>query len=296
MAHFYKFAIVRMAPKNARDERINVGLVVVTEAGLDVYASKRLDRVRALSQAVDPIEVRDLVVGLRSFDERLRDAGVASETERLKMLSQVGPLSLSNTGTFVANDADAYDRRVATILREMVEPEPAPSQAREKRSKLLTQMKKTFRGARVLAQSGEDLGSHRIVPKVRLDEGMIADLVLKNGAYHVVETVDAASQNETARKALGDIGISALVLERARQMYGPSATTRLVYSASATLERVARPSLEIVEAQGATLVNWASADDRNIFVHYMTSLAEPAPRKSRKRRGVTVEPGQTRFI
>ena len=47
MAHYYKFAIVRLAPDDARDERVNIGLVVLADHGLDVRISKRLEKVRA---------------------------------------------------------------------------------------------------------------------------------------------------------------------------------------------------------------------------------------------------------
>jgi len=44
---------------------------------------------------------------------------------------------------------------------------------------------------------------------------------------------------------------------------------------SSSLEKIARPSLDAAARQGAQLINWASADERNKFVHSLTSLATP---------------------
>ena len=138
-----------------------------------------------------------------------------------------------------------------------------------------------------MAKKDEDLSSHRILTAFELDDGLVADLVLKNGSMHVVETVDAASEDETAKRAISEVAVSALVLERARMRFGKDNTkAKLVYSASANLERVARPSLEAVENQGAQLVNWESADDRTKFIHSMAMLATPIPSKRNKVRGI----------
>ncbi|MCA3514716.1 MAG: DUF3037 domain-containing protein [Methylobacterium sp.] len=279
MAHCYKFAIVRLAPDDARDERLNIGAVILAEHGLDVRISRRLEKVRALSAAVDTSVLRELIENLKHLDERFRAAGIEVDA-RLKMISRIGPLSLSSAGTFVAEDINAYEDRVASLLKAMVDPEPAPFRAREKRSKLFTQVKALFRQERVLANKGEALDSHRIVPSYQLAEGLVADLVLRNGAMHVVETIDASGEEDSLNRAIGSIGVAALVLERARMEFGDKQTkARLVYNASASLEKIALPSLKAAEHQGAILTNWASADERARFVYALASLATPIERK-----------------
>jgi hypothetical protein len=178
---------------------------------------------------------------------------------------------------------------MSSILKAMVDVEPAPRVVREKRSRLLTQVKRVFKQERVMAKKDEDLSSHRIVTAFELDDGLVADLILRNGSLHVVETVDATNEDETAKKAISEVAVSAIVLERARMRFGKENTkARLVYSASATLERAAKPSLEAVEHQGAQLVNWESNEDRTRFIQSMSMLATPIPSKrSRKIARVT---------
>jgi hypothetical protein len=244
MAPCYKFAIIRLAPDDVRDERLNIGAIILKEDDVDIRLSRRLDKVRSISGAIEPAAIRELMANLKSLDGRLRGSGVEKE-KRLEMLSRVGPISLSKFGTFLAAEPSEYEERVVSILKAMVDAEPARRTVREKRSKLLTQVKTTFRKERVLAKRDETIDSHRIVPCFELDEGLVADLVLKNGAYHVIETVDASGFEDSLRKAITDIGVAALVLERARMKFGDAETkARLVYSASSALENVAKPSLD----------------------------------------------------
>jgi hypothetical protein len=129
----------------------------------------------------------------------------------------------------------------------------------------------------------------------QLEEGLVADMVLQNGAMHVIETIDATGEDGSIRRAIGEIGIAALVLERARMKFGEANTkARLVYNASSALEAIALPSLEAAAHQGAELINWASGNDRVRFVHSLASLATPIERK-RRVKSVTNGPQQRMF-
>lgn len=284
MALSYKFAIIRLAPEDGRDERLNIGAIVFNDKGLDIHWARRLDKVRAISAGVDTNSIRDLVEGIRRLDAKKLDSGTEDAQQRLDAVRRLGPISLSELGSFVANDSDAYQARVAALLKHLVDAEPAPRRVREKRSRLLTQLKKEFRRERILAQKDETIDSHRIVAGLELDEGLVADLALKNGAMHIIETVDASSEDEAARTAIAGVGVAALVLERARMRFGESQTkARLVYSASAMLEKVTAPALEAAHNQGAELINWHSQGDRGKFLAEINTLAEPRPRKRRSR-------------
>lgn len=292
MAHTYKFAVARLTSNDARDERLNVGIVILAGDNVDIRASKRLDKVHAMSAALDGDQVRELLENIRALDGKLRDTGSATAETRLSMLFRGGPIALSESGSFELTDEAEYEGRVAALMRTLVDPEPGRPKIHEKRSKLLTEVKIAFRRERVLAQPGENIDSHRLVPRFEIDEGLTADLVLRNGAMHVIETVDASGDREPARRAIADIGVAALVFERARMKFGEKDTkARLVYNASATLERVAQPSLKAAEHQGASLINWASLDDRGKFVDSLMGLAIPVPKK-RKGRAVLADFGR----
>jgi hypothetical protein len=284
MAPSYNFAIIRFAPDDVRGERLNIGAIILENDRIDVRTTRRLERVKALSEALDFESLAELIDNIVDLDAQNRADGIVDYQERLSKLARIGPLSVSHAGTFVAESQSAYEARIASILKMLVEPEQAPKRLRKKKSPLFSQIKRMFQNERVLARPAEGLESHRIVPYYELDDGLVADLVLRNGAYHIIETVDASGDEHSRRKAVVDVALSALVLERARMKFGEQSTrARLVYTASAALEHIAQPSLEAAEHQGAELINWASADDRNRFVHSLASLATPIQKKHKVR-------------
>lgn len=174
MAHSYKFALIRLSSGDNRDERLNVGLAVFLENGLDIRVASKLDKVRALSAALDPNEVKTLIQGMSDLDQRMLDAGVRETTRRREILGKGSPASFSSFGEFFAADQSAYEDRISSIIRDLVEPEPAPKIFRAKRSRLLTQVKQKLKTDRVLAIKGEGLSSHRVVPNLELGSGLIA--------------------------------------------------------------------------------------------------------------------------
>lgn len=279
MAASYNFAILRFEAAS-RGERLNIGVAVFRNEQLDVRLTSRLDRVRIINAGIELSSLRELAEGLEIVDRSLRVSGYTDAGIRKDKISRHSFIKFSELGQFAAHNTDSYEARIKSILKAMVEPEPAPAKLRKKRSKLMTQMKTIFRREGVLAKKGEDLESHRVVTSLELDEGLVADFVLKNGEMHIVETVDASSDTETVKKAIGDIGVSALVLERARMKYDSiGAKTRLVYAASAHIERMAAASLLAAEHQGAELYNWSSDGDRTNLINIFVSLAEPLTTK-----------------
>jgi Protein of unknown function (DUF3037) len=284
MARSYRFAVVRFAPDDTRGESLNIGVVVFNGDHLDLRLTKRLDRVKSISSAVRTDTLLSLLKNIEALDSQAIRRGTTDVESRLKSLGRIGPLAILSSGQFFADTSTAYENRIAAVMEMLVEPEPAPKQRREKKSRLFSQVKKSFRAQNVLALRDEGLESHRIVATYELDDGLIADMVLRNGSYHVIETVDASGNEHAFRRTVSEIAVSALVLERARMRFGEEATkARLVYSASAALERIARPSLDAAEHQGAELINWESDEARNRFVRQLVSMSTPAERPKKVR-------------
>jgi len=283
MARSYKYAVIRFAPNDIRGERLNIGALIVNDLGVDVRVTRRLERVKAISAAIDYDYLKSLLSNLETLDKQATESGILEHEARLESLARVGPLEMSQIGTFTAENQSFYEQRIAAIMQMLVEPEPAVTRPKVKKTKLFARLKKSFGDERVLARENEGLDSHRIVMAYELVDGLVADMVLRNGAYHVIETVDASGDEHSFRKTVSDIAVSALVLERARMHFGENSTKgRLVYTASTVLERVARPSLEAAQNQGAELINWESSSDRKNFVHLLSSMATPVEKKTKR--------------
>jgi Protein of unknown function (DUF3037) len=284
MTHSYNFSIIRLESDELRGERINIGALILKEVGIDLRLTRRMERVRAISAAVDLDSLNGLLGNLKGLDDLNRQSGITDPIERLNKISRVGPLSLSKPGTFVADTVDLYEQRVASLVKLLVEPEPSTGRLNPKKTRLFSAIKDEFKRQRILARRSEGLESHRVVAGVELADGLVADMILRNGAYHVIETVDASGDVHSFRKVVSDIGVAALVLERARMQFASSAmTSRLVFTASGVLERVARPSLDAAEHQGAELINWSSTEDRVKFMRSISALATPIEPKGKIR-------------
>ena len=288
MARFFDYAVIRLAPSNARDERLNIGAVIFKPDSLDVRLCRRLEKIRAISASLNADTLKEVVESLGKLDDYTRERASCAVAARHEALSRVGPLALSALGQVAAINDDQYEARVEALLRDLVDPEPAPKLVREKRSRLLTQVKKALARERVMARKDEGLDAHRVVPKYEVGEGLVADLVLQNGQYHVLETVDVSREEESLRRAIGEIGASALTLESSRLRFGTDNTNgRLVYSASSMIERQAKGALDAVQHQGYELINWASQDARAKLISTIMQLATPLPSRRTSRRVAT---------
>ncbi len=276
MTRSYNYTIAQLAANPARGERLNLAIVVFDEDAVSVYSARNLEKVRAISAAINRESIEQALGNINVLNEILLDEGLSSIKERLHSLDSMSSLNFSGLGSFFAQDARAYDSAIERLLKQLVEPEPAPNlRPPQRRTKLLTSIKAAFRSEKVLAKKGEGLDSHRVVPNQELAEGLSADLVLKNGNMHVVQTVDA-SQAERSKRAIQEIGISALVFEQARISFGDElAKPRLVYSANAAMENAIKAALYAAEHQGADLINWESRDARTRFIVDLSSLAQP---------------------
>jgi hypothetical protein len=276
----YDFAVLSVTDRH-RDEKLNAGLIVFGNDFADVRIPKRLDKLRALSAAIDLDAMREDLLSLGQLDLDAR-SGVGREAkDRIRFIEMVTHFTISQPGTFEAHNSEAYEACLSRLQKLLIEPEVAVPKFVSKRTRLTTSFKSVLRGERILARKGEGLSAHRVVPNVQIAEGLAADFVLQNGAMHVFETVDASADDASLRKVVADIAVSALVIEQARMTFGETNTmARLVYEASVAVERQAQPSLMAAQHQGADLVNWASADDRRALISRLTTLAEPIPTKA----------------
>lgn len=295
MARCYKFSLLALHAPSPRDERLNVGIAIFVDGSLDVRLLRSLRKLGALSLAYRDDVLRAAATNLEELDRRFSEPGDSAEN-RLSQLEAISPFSFSPIAQFTAPNSAAYEEEIATILRIFVEPEPVfRVAARGKATPLTSALRKTFRDDRILAVKGEDLSAHRVVSNVELAAGLVADFVLKNGAMHIFETVDASSEHSSAISVAKNVGLAALTIEQAKISYSDSVTVaRLIYQSNAQAEALIMPALHAAEHQGVELVNWASSDDQRKLRMTVASLAVPLPRRGRQNSGINAST-QPRF-
>ncbi|WP_374387501.1 hypothetical protein [Sandaracinobacter sp.] len=287
-----------MRSDTLRNERLNVGLAVFGLDELIIHIGRRLDKVRAVSAAVDIDRLRSSVESLPEIDSYAREEGHETASARADRICQLTPFAFTAFGSFEAINQSEYEYRISQIMQSLVEPEASRGQRNKgKSSKVLTDLKKTLRMKGVLALKDEGLESHRVVPNMKLAEGLLADLVLKNGAMHIIETVDAINPETSLRKVVTDIAMSNFLFEQAKILFdGAETKPKLVYQAASHLESLASDALSLAERNGAELVNWHSMSDRIKLVSYISALATPVERAAKVADDVYVQTSkQARF-
>ncbi|NVD44909.1 hypothetical protein [Qipengyuania atrilutea] len=248
---------------------MNVGLLVESDGKFSVRHARKLDKVRAISAALDP---SDLLNELNHVVASVKDCSFDDVAQRVAASSF---LECNFKGTFTPGSNVLAEHYISDLMVRYVDAEVAPPKPVRKRpTKLRQEIAKLFRSEKILAKPSEGLDSHRILYRHSLAEGVEADFVLKNGAYHVVESVDASSTEVSLQRSLYEIAMSTLTFEHARIGFGNnSVRPKLVYQAPADLERALAPSLYAVEHQGAELINWASEENKVQFLEKFANLA-----------------------
>jgi hypothetical protein len=281
MANSYKFGIIRFTSHPIRGESLNIGLVVETEGGLITRYPARLDKLRAISAALDipalEHDLRELPIFMLGLGQTQLEAQSFA-----RALSSFSSFEIGQRGEISAAP-ELFEAQIADLMSRYVLPEPAiVKSVRKPVTKLRRTIRDALKSERILARPSEGLESHRVVFQHKISEGIVADFVLRNGAMHVVESIDVSSENVSLHRALVDIAMSALTFEHARiEFSNQEVKPRLVYQASVEVENSLRPSLYAAEHQGAEIVNWSSQDDRNKLLVELSSLASSFDERKR---------------
>lgn len=285
MARSSDYCVIQLAAHPARDERLNVGIAVFHSDSLEIYLPKRLDRLRALSAALDTDLVRTSAEQLASLDQLIRSEGASHPQDRLSKLTAFSNFSFSALSKIDIANHYSYRATVSALLQSLVEPEPAPRpKIKPRNSRLVGVLKAILKQEKILAKRGEGLESHRVVLNHEITDGLVANMALKNGAMHIIEAVDMASEELSLVRLFKDVGYSTLVFEQTRMIYGSQKTNaNLIYQASPQMEKMAKSALDAAEHQGARIINWESGDDRKRFIDNILSLAKPVSPKSLKK-------------
>jgi hypothetical protein len=258
-----------------RGEALNVGLLFESESGLQVRCSPNLEKIKAISGAISAADLRNDILEIPAIIQKFYSGDLTENSWSL--ISDFTPLRISGHGTFDAPDRRFAENQIDQLFKTYVEPEPAGVKAVRKRSaRLRASVKRALRDEKILAGKSEGIDSHRILTDHKLSEGVVVDFLLKNGAIHVCEAIDASDADSSFMKSVKDIAMSALTFEHARMRFEKEdVKPRLIFSSSQSVEKAIMPSLKAAEHQGAQLVNWASDDDRRSFLVEMAKLAEP---------------------
>ena len=221
MTHKAATRLVEFQPYTHRNECCAVGILSFRHDGqVRAHAADKLKKVRALDPAANVQNLRD---GLAAMAAELQ-----ANPDMLKLyLSGFGSLRVASTeGCVNYTDEADYDKGIHWSLLMAVEPNaPVTQRDRAAVSRLFVEVKNTFDAYGWMAQSGQGLSDHRIVPRYMLsqDEGLVVDFALKNGTLNCIQTVDyrhnpAQRRTEASAKLL-TLGIAPQMTDKKPMRY-----------------------------------------------------------------------------
>lgn len=206
-------AILRATPDPRRGETVNIGIVIFLPDRADIRILPELRKLKALDPniALDDIyqypETINTVLSWAKTDE-----------QRHQLLDGMGFVSASAMGYFTLHDPVTYEQQVEDILRDLVQPPTRQQRRTAPTTRIIRTLKEAFIREGVYGHTPDDIDQHRVVHNypIAADERLFADFALKNGRWHITETIDLRGKPDTIR---GDkykqAAVKAITLERA---------------------------------------------------------------------------------
>jgi Protein of unknown function (DUF3037) len=258
MAVTCKYTILTAVPDPRRGERVNVGIVVFRDSGLDVRFRLAAHKLKALTgetwdSRIQSIQSRILHV----FEE-----GMPPE-EMLLTLGSVDPIiSTAGLGTVnVASDSE-YERAIQEIIATLVLL-PQRKQKPEIQTRINTEIAKRFKADKVLAKPDEGINKKKIVRglPVAPNEGLSADFALQNGKYNVASTLDLRKHTSLAEAALKSI-----ILDKSAEVFGENTRKIGVYALERDMKDQYRQHVRLLSDYADETYNWLEPARKRKFI------------------------------
>jgi hypothetical protein len=252
MVRTYKYAILQVMPDLRREERVNIGIVVFRESGLDIRVTETR-KIRALAGGSWDSEIGVFTQALTRIDSPQGDTDT-----RLRASSVIqNQFSLQKTGWFRADSADAYDRAVRDILQTTVA-KPKPRRQRDS-SSIAGEISSDLRNAEILASKDDLLESGKVFRNYPVTQELDADFVQLNSAFHVATVLDLRA----GRPHLAQAALKAVILDKAKTPVEGKAVHKIgVYAALPARRDELKDHLALLDDYADDVVNWDDPNDR----------------------------------
>ncbi|MBS0410324.1 MAG: DUF3037 domain-containing protein [Proteobacteria bacterium] len=251
MERSYSYAVLQAVPDQRRGERVNIGLVVLGENGLDIQVAESR-KVRALTGKSWDSFIEQFSQTLRSADDPLLSSD--KRLERLKIVQS--QLSLDKTGWFRTNGVD-YDSVVKEIMGTLVV-RPRERVVRDGPS-VVSAISAELKSAAILAARDESIDSGKVVRGYHVGPGLEADFAQLNARLHVAAVLDLRADNPHVAQA----ALKAVVLDRAERIHGTARVHKIgVYACAPARRGEVSEHISILKQYSEDMLNWDDPTDR----------------------------------
>jgi len=257
MDRIYEYSILIATPDDRRGEKVNIGIVVFTNEGVDCRFRHADAKLRALTGRT----WEDAISGAANLLSNLRRAGIPPTDIVGEQSLLSGLIRSSSLGWFKASGEDDYQEQVSSLLAALVD---IPAKAKAQRQpRIITEMAAAFRKIKLLAAPDEAIKKGRIVRNYAIagNEGLTADFAMKNGVLHVASALDLRKQSANIDEA----AYKSIVLDKARKKYKKTRTIG-VYAVDPSLKKQFSENITLLSDYSHDSYNWLEAADRERLI------------------------------
>lgn len=252
----YRYSLIRYMPDARRQEVINIGLVVFRDVGVDVRVLGSSTKVRLIDGGSEQDD-------LNSLQEQFIElcALTNSPEEQFKILSLFnGRTSISERGEFILDQVQEYDVKVGKLFDLLVKPRSFKKRSPSS-SRFTTSIKNKFKALEILASDISELGHHKVVHNYPISEssGITADFLLRNGAYHLTETIDYDKNDVNAK--FKETTLKLMTFMEANKAFDNGVKKYFVFKAASNRELEMSQQINLAESYSDKIFNFESKDD-----------------------------------
>ncbi|USE78867.1 DUF3037 domain-containing protein [Cupriavidus gilardii] len=255
----FKFSVLRVIPNAVRGERVNVGLSTVDPSStVRIHLHVNRDRLRALDPNLTAIDWENWAEQAETLLNSL------PESARTQWLcTGLAPVIADKEFGWFKASQDGYDTMVDQLLERLV---LKPRKVAERRKSgrqathLQAQLRNWFKAEKIMGKSMDDLSRHRIVEEfpVSIETDSFADFAFKNGALHIMETLDLRHVDHLTARLRNQAAFKSVVLDQARDVVGDGKCIAIV---AATDYQAVKPALRMIERNADEVLSIDSPQD-----------------------------------
>ncbi|MFT0547834.1 DUF3037 domain-containing protein [Allopusillimonas ginsengisoli] len=264
MNKLYRYIVLRLAPDFMRGEIVNVG-VVLFPANEDpkVFFMAQLQKLRAFDVEWSRARASEWTNFVREIVQHSGDIEAC-----VKSLNHLGICGTNEPGMFVAGTEQELSQQLSEIRDLYVTPKGASqSNKRERRQRLVSELKDKFRKMNRLGRTIEDLSQHLIVPNVPVPgyPDLKTDFLFKNGVYRITQTLDYRVSVDSAHQKISEACTKSMAAQLAKKEWGTDTVKLAVVNVPEEVAEIADPHIDMLLSQGFSVFHSDNAQD---LAHY----------------------------
>lgn len=245
----YNYSIIKFIADPVRNENINVGIVVFHEHFVEVFTLQNRDKLKAVTTSFHLEDLNEFAFNLAQMSSQLTK-------EDLLFLFSKGSLYLSGDGYFQIENKEQYQNKISNLMDRLINPPNIHRVIKPRNSKVLTRLKNIFGQEKNLISTNlSDIEHHKLVLNYPIDveKGLKADMLLKNGVYHLTETIEFSQDNLT--KNLERAALKVVTISEAKNVFGSELNSFIVYSLNYDDEQKNASQIKLLSDYSTNLIN-----------------------------------------